>query len=62
MSRSLPIYVAAQSTGYGTGWWLSEWLWQPGSDATDVIVFQAFAANFLVLASLAVIGAFREQA
>lgn len=48
-AKTLPLFAAAQTTGYGSGWWLSEWLWQPGNDATDVIVFQAFAVNFVVL-------------
>jgi hypothetical protein len=51
--RSLPLFAAAWACGYGTGWWLSEWLWRPGNDATDLIVFQAFAVNFLVLMPLA---------
>lgn len=56
----LPLYAATHTAGYGTGWWLSEWLWQPGNYAADLIVFQAFAANFVVLAGLYVAAFFRK--
>lgn len=56
---TLPLWMASWSTGLGTGQWLSEWLLRPGNDATDLLVFQAFAANFVVVFTLWCLAVFR---
>lgn len=47
-----PLLASAWASGYASGWWLAEWLWVPGNERTGAIVFEAFAANLVVLVGM----------